>query len=143
MNLQHLINEVATTVAALPILAGVAVIAEDKGDVENKLKIAIGKTRLAVVVGWDGFKPRKQGRGDAVFGETTVLACVFEKPSVNRGKDPERTALSIARQIALALQATACEGMTAPLYLKQIGNIENYPTGEISVMVEFSTTIEL
>lgn len=145
MTLDAIVHEAVETIAGLNILENVPVIDEDKGDVSKKLEIAVGKQKIAVVVGWNGFTPVAAERpdNDVTRGTVSLVASIFEKPVENRANGNAPHLLDVAAEIGKALNGAAADGMEDVLHLRRISPVSELDRGVISCDVEFSTTTTL
>lgn len=103
MDLQKLQTAVAGAVRQLPVLAGLPVFEEDKGNIVGNVQLEIAKTRFCVVVGSARFQD-KAPDSSLCFGTVSVVVTVFEDPVVNRSKHNRPTYLQAAQAIAKALK---------------------------------------
>lgn len=156
MDIQTIIEETADTIRQIKSLAGVPVIEIDKGNVSKELEIKVAQAKVAITVGWNGFTPTIQGETapGGLFGSTTIVVSLFEKPIVNRANATanranatEPTLMNMAQAIARELHNAIAEGMSAPLYLKRITPISELAQGKDSSVVtcdvEFETKTSL
>ena len=142
MNINELITRTSQRAKELPILAGVPVIDEDKGDVSNKLQSSVSKTKAAVIVGWDGFDADPTS-SKTVFGTARVVVSVFEHPVVNRKGTGAPTALNMAQEIAKELNIFKAGPDAAPLVFKKITPLNEIAGGVIACDVVFNVKAEL
>jgi len=149
MKVNDIVRETAETLREIPYLANVPVIEESKGDVSKTLEIKVAKSKVAVLVGWNGFTPKIQGDTalNGLVGSTTIVISIFEKPVVNRVSENAPLILDMAQTIANELHNCASEGMDAPLFLKRITPISELrmdkDTSVVTCDVEFETTTSL
>lgn len=149
MDIQTIIEEAADTIRQIESLAGVPVIEIDKGNVSKELEIKVAQAKVAITVGWNGFTPVIQGETapGGLFGSTTIVVSIFEKPIVNRVSTAAPTLMNMAQAIARELHNAIAEGMSAPLYLKRITPISELAQGKDSSIVtcdvEFETKTSL
>ena len=149
MKIQEIISEAADTIRGIEYLAGVPVIEMDNGDVAKELELKVAKSKVAVLVGWNGFTPQIQGATapGGLFGSTTVVVSVFERPVVNRSNQGAPTLLNMAQEIAKELHNAIAEGMDAPLHLKRITPIselaQDKDSSVVTCDVEFETKTSL
>lgn len=139
MNLNTLVERAAEAVAKIPYLAGMPVIVEEKGDTANRLNVAIGKTKFAVVVGWNGFESGANS-SRTVYGKARIVVSVYEQPVVNRRVNGARTLLNAAQEIAKALNLFTAEGGNAPLVFRKITPVAELGDGKtVACDVELET----
>lgn len=144
MEIQDIVHLTAEQLRGEGYFADVPVIEEDVGDVPARLAADMGKRRLAVIVGWDGFT----SRGDSstvIFGEATVVVSVFEQPVVNRRTEGAKTLLMTAREVASALHLFTVPG-TSPLVFRKITPVQALTGGDrgvISCDVQFVIETDL
>lgn len=149
MDIQDIIRETAETIRLIESLAGVPVIEIDKGNVAKELEIKVAQAKVAITVGWNGFTPTIQGETapGGLFGSTTIIVSIFEKPIVNRVSTAAPTLMNMAQAIARELHNAIAVGMSAPLYLKRITPISELAQGKDSSVVtcdvEFETKTTL
>lgn len=146
MNIEDIIHDVADTLKENETCKSVPILEEDKGNVLAKLDIAIAQQSLAIVVGWNGFSPQIGGKtapGESPFGGVTVVVQVFEKPIINRTNEANPHLLTLAQEIAKALDGAASEGMDDALHLKKISPISEIGEDVITCDVEFETKATL
>lgn len=127
MNLSDTLHQTALAISAIPYLAGVPVIEEEKGDTSNRLAADIAKAKVAIIVGANGFK----GDGNSsktVYGTATIVVSVFEMPLVNRKSAGRPTLFNMAQQIAKDIQLFHADGMNAPLVFGDISPIREVGT---------------
>jgi len=149
MKVQDIVRETAETIREIEYLAGVPVIETDKGDVSKELELKVAKSKVAVLVGWNGFTPQIQGATapGELFGATTIVVSIFEKPVTNRVNASAPTIMNIAQEIANALHGAAADGMDSPLFIKRITPIselvQDKDSSVVTCDVEFETKTSL
>lgn len=140
MNLQQLQNTVAEAVRRIPLLAGLPILEEDKGNLVEELNAAVAKMKFAVVVGTATFSSEARS-SKQITGTASVEIDVFEQPTLNRAKSNRPTAMCAAQEIARELNIIQCgDGV---LVFKSIDNAETIDEETICVPVKFSTLTTL
>jgi len=146
MDIETIVEEAAETLRLMPMMTDVPVVVENKGDMDDELKLKIAQQSVCVMVGWSGFTPTIQGPtapNGEIFGSVTLVASVFEKPAVNRSTPGSPTCQDIAKAVAHELHGASAEGMDAPLFLKRItpvSELGSSPDGSVVTCdVEFET----
>lgn len=146
MNIEDIIHDVADTLKENETCKSVPILEEDKGNVLAKLDLAIAQQSLAIVVGWNGFTPQIGGKtapGESPFGGVMVVVQIYEKPIVNRTNEANPHLLTLAQEIAKALDGAASEGMDDALHLKKISPVSEIGEDVITCDVEFETKATL
>lgn len=140
MNIQSLQTKIAERVRSIPLLAGLPVIEEEKGNVIKNVNEEVARSCFCVVVGALSFTDEAPDAATC-YGRSTVTIHVFEDPMLNR-ETPERpTYLMTAQAIAteLKLYDTGDGVLTSPT----IGLPEDLGKGVICSTVTFSITTTL
>lgn len=136
MEIDKIIEHAAKVLRALPEMADVPVIEVHKGNVFNKLQIAVAKTYFAVLVGWNGFRARSNS-SRTIVGDTNLVIEVYEKPVVNQ-QDGLRL-LPAARLIANAVNLSQPPGQS-PIVFREISQVMEPSPGVISTNITFGVS---
>ena len=142
MDINAILEHTAATIRAIPEMAGVDVLEVHKGNVANKLEIAVAQQRFAVLVGWNGFKSRSNS-SKTIVGDTTLTVDIFEKPVItrevngSRGRSP--SLLDAARIIANAVNLSQPPGQS-PIVFRSIDPVSEPRPGVISTTVNFDVS---
>ena len=140
MDLQRTVDAIVKGVSALPALAGLPVVAEDKGDVVKNVQAEIAKTSFCVVVGAAEFRDEAPD-ARACYGTAKVVVTVFEKPVVNRSTPGRPTFMSAAQSIARGMKLfDTGEGL---LVTKSISLPQDLGAGVVSCEVAFEVKTTL
>ena len=140
MNLQKTVDAVVKGVAALPVLAGLPVIAEDRGDVVKNVQIAIAKTNFCVVVGAAEFRDEAPDAGTC-YGTAKIDVTVFESPVKNRAVARRPTFMEAAQAIARGMKLyDTGDGL---LVTKSIERPLDLGDGSVSCLVTFEVKTTL
>lgn len=146
MTIHDLTEKAAALIAEDPFLAGVPVIVEDRGDVANRLALAVARRRLAIVVAWTGFAADGNS-SRTIFGKSNLIVTVFEQPVLNRKASDFIHLLAAAAHVAYALNLVPLGDDSSPLVFKSIGGVNPYTeNGENSIVytnVTFETSTTL
>lgn len=103
MDLQEVQSRIAARVRAIPLLAGLPVFEEERGNVAESVNQEIPRSSFCVVVGGLAFTDEAPD-SSACYGRATVAVDVFEDPLVNRATPGRATYLRAAQEIARALK---------------------------------------
>lgn len=103
MNLQTLQSVVAERVRAIPLLAGLPVFEEEKGNVVRAVEEEIARSCFCVVVGGVSFADEAPD-SRLCHGTTHVTVSVFEDPLLNRDVNGRPTYLMAAQEVARTLK---------------------------------------
>ena len=127
-------RELADAIAALQGFETTPVLIEDKGDISAELAEAIGKTSLAVVVGFGGFTDESPDF-PTPLGTLNLRVTLFETPETNRALAGRPTLSVAAEAIASGLKLLP----TTPgrLVLERIESPQELGEGVISAAVTF------
>lgn len=134
MDVNTLLEHAAGVIRALPEMAALPVIEVHKGNLFNKLQLAVAKTRYAVLVGWNGFRARSNS-SKTIVGDTNLVIEVWEKPVV----DGELKLLPTARLIANAVNLSQPPGQS-PIVFREISPVMEPSPGVISCNVTFAVS---
>lgn len=134
MDVNTLLEHAAGVIRALPEMAALPVIEVHKGNLLNKLQLAVAKTRYAVLVGWNGFRARSNS-SKTIVGDTNLVIEVWEKPVV----DGELKLLPTARLIANAVNLSQPPGQS-PIVFREISPVMEPSPGVISCNVTFAVS---
>ena len=134
MDIDEIVRETADTIRQLPTFSGTQVLEMDVGNVFSAIEDEVAKTYRCVLVRWNGFKPKKQGKG-SLIGNASIVAHVYETPDVSRAKEGSPHLLDMAAAIARALHGASAEGMSVPLFVDDITPVEERDNGMITCAV--------
>ena len=134
MNLQNLQDAITARIREIKLLAGLPVLAEDKGNIIEDLQAEIAKTSFAVVVGGCRFTDTKPNSSLAI-GSITITVSIFENPTFNRAAAKHVTLTEAAQAVVkeLKLFNTGDGLLTNPT----IGDIQDLGEGVISTACNF------
>lgn len=146
MTIDTLVKNTADTIREIEICRTLPVLEEDKGNILAKLEEEIAKGSLAIVVGWNGFTPRIGGATapkELPLGSVTIVVQIYERPVINRANVASPHLLTLAQEIAKALDGVASEDMDDTLHLKKISPVSEIGEDVITCDVEFETKATL
>jgi len=103
MELQELQNRIAARVREIPILAGLPVFEEEKGNVIENVEQEIHQSNFCVVVGSLSFSDEAPD-SSLCFGESSIVISIFEDPFLNRETEGRPTYLMAAQAVAKSLK---------------------------------------
>lgn len=140
MDLQEFQERIAARVRGIPLLAGLPVFEEEKGNIVENVRQELAQTSFCVVVGAASFSDEAP---DATLchGTATVAVSVFEDPFVNRAVEGRPTFTAAAQAIAKALKLfDTGEGMlTSP----RIAAPEDLGNGVVTTTVTLTSKTTL
>ncbi|MGN0846828.1 MAG: hypothetical protein ACI4RA_05530 [Kiritimatiellia bacterium] len=135
MDLQELQSRVSARVREIPLLVGLPVFDEDRGNVVENVRQEIAKSSFCVVVGALSFTDEAPD-ASRCYGTARVAISVFEDPMLNRAGAGRPTFLAAAQEIARALKLfdTGDGVLTSPA----ISAAENVGGGVVALTVTLS-----
>jgi len=140
MNLQNLQTALARRVREIPLLKGLPVFEEEKGNVIAKIEEEIPRSFFCVVVGAVSFADKAPDAA-VCYGEATVAVTVFEDPFLNRETPGKPSFLAAAQEIAKSLKLfdTGDGVLTSP----SISEPADVGGGVVAATVRFAVTVTL
>lgn len=134
MNLQQLQNTVAERIREIPLLAGLPIFEEEKGNVIENVEQEIPRSNFCVVVGAFSFSDEAPD-STLCYGRSSVTVSIFEDPFLNRETAGRPTYLQTAQAVAKALKLfdTGDGHLTSP----SISEPQDLGGGVISCTVRF------
>lgn len=140
MELQAFQERIAARVRQIPLLAGLPVFEEEKGNVVENVRQELGRTSFCVVVGAASFSDEAPD-SSLCHGTATVAVSVFEDPFVNRANEGRPTFTAAAQAVAKALKLfdTGDGVLTSP----RISDPDDLGGGCVSVTVTLTAKTTL
>lgn len=134
MDLQELQNCIAGRVRKIPLLAGLPIFEEEKGNIIENVEQEIARSSFCVVVGSLSFTDEAPD-STLCYGRSSITVSVFEDPFLNRASSGHPTYLQTAQAIAkdLKLFDTGDGHLTSPT----ISEPQDLGGGVISCTVRF------
>lgn len=134
MELQELQNRIASRIRNIPLLAGLPVYEEEKGNIIENVEQEIPRSNFCVVVGSLSFSDEAPD-SSLCYGRSSITVSIFEDPFLNRETSTRPTYLQTAQAVAKALKLfdTGDGHLTAPT----ISEPADLGGGVISCTVKF------
>jgi len=144
VNLQTLQEKVAERVRAIPLLASLPVVEEQKGSIIDAVQTAVEKDSFCVVVETATFSDEAPD-STVCYGTARIAVTVFEDPEMNRHNRSARpTAMNAAQEIAKALKLFRPDVPgTGHLTTPSIGAAQEVGEGVISITTTLSVKTTL
>lgn len=140
MNLLAIQKRIAASLTGYEALGGAEVVVEDQGDLDSRLRAAIGRTGCCILVQTPGFRVTSSA-SKTMVGIATVVVQAMESVPTGRAKCG-RTAQDLAEAAAWRLNMLHVEGVGV-LVAKEISSkmLDDDRTLAYAVRLEVQTTL--
>lgn len=135
---------IAEAIQRDPVIAGgkIAVLQENKGDINALISEALGKLSICVLVATPGARIKGLHANGGILCDSSPLTLqVFERPIFNRAEAWHYTALEIAEHLGVVLTDGTGEKNGVPMMFQSIENVDY--EGGVSYLVTFHAGVQL